>query len=175
MRVLTAVWQRPELRFVVVYLVILTIGFFILALNPVNEILVVPFTAAVARVAGWLLGLLGEQITLENCVISSPRFSVAIYNGCNGLITSLIFVAGIVSFPASIKAKLAGAAGGLLAIGLLNQVRIISLYYIGAFYPRLFSEAHTVVWQSIVILFGVAAWVFWAWRFGAPQASTSSS
>jgi len=96
--------------------------------------------------------------------VSSPRFAVTIYNGCNGLITSLIFIAGVLAFPARTTAKLIGVAGGLLAIQVVNLVRIVSLFYIGIFLPDWFNDAHIFVWQSLVILAGVALWVIWANR-----------
>ena len=37
---------------------------------------------------------------------------------------------------------------------LFNLVRIVSLFYIGIHFPKLFEDWHTVVWQVLVILFG---------------------
>ena len=36
----------------------------------------------------------------------------------------------------------------------MNLVRIVSLFYIGIHWPKLFDETHTVVWQIGVILSG---------------------
>ena len=44
----------------------------------------------------------------------------------------------------------------------------MSLFYIGVFLPRFFSESHVFIWQSIVIVFGVTLWVLWAHRYGTP-------
>ena len=49
-------------------------------------------------------------------MLKSPRFAVTIYNGCNGLITSLIFISGVLAFPARWRAKLIGVVGGLGSI-----------------------------------------------------------
>ena len=45
------------------------------------------------------------------------------------------------------------------------MVRILSLYYIGVFWPRFFRAAHGYVWQSIVILLSMVIWIYWAERF----------
>lgn len=157
-----AVWERPEWRFLALFLLILTVSFTVIALRPVNDAVVDPYTGFVARLSGAVLRLFGEDITVAGCDLRSPRFSVTIYNGCNGLITSLIFISGVLAFPASWRAKAVGAVGGLLAIQLINLVRIVSLFYIGVYLPEYFSQSHIFVWQSIVILAGVTLWIVWA-------------
>jgi exosortase H (IPTLxxWG-CTERM-specific) len=159
---LRRLWARPESRFLIVFLALLIGGFFVIALQPVNDAVVVPFTAGVAAVSGTVLQLFEDDLTVVGCDLRSPRFAVTIYNGCNGLITSLIFVAGVLAFPARIRAKAIGVVVGLIAIQLVNLVRIVALFYTGVYLPDLFDESHLVVWQSIVILFGVALWITWA-------------
>jgi exosortase H (IPTLxxWG-CTERM-specific) len=161
-------WRRPESRFLILFLSILGISFTVVALRPVNDAFVVPYTTLIAKVSGIILGLLGEDITINGCVLRSPRFAVTIYNGCNGLITSLIFVSGVLAFPARWSAKVIGFIGGLLAIQAINLVRIISLFYIGIYFPKLFNSSHIFIWQSLVILAGVTLWITWAHLFGAP-------
>ena len=161
-------WRRPELRFLVLFLAILGVSFTAIAVKPVNDTIIVPYTAFIARLSGAVLRLLGENATVDSCVVRSPRFAVTIYNGCNGLITSLIFISGVLAFPARWGAKVAGVLGGLVAIQLINLIRIISLFYIGIYLPSFFNQSHIFIWQSVVILAGVALWVTWAHRFGAP-------
>lgn len=159
---LRSLWQRPDTRFLVLFLGILLGAFTTIALQTVNDAVVIPYTAFIARVSGALLGLLGEDITVTGCKLASPRFAVTIYNGCNGLITSLIFVSGVLAFPATWRAKAIGIVGGLLAIQVINQIRIVSLFYIGVFLPDYFDESHILIWQSLVILAGVGLWIAWA-------------
>ena len=171
---LRALWRRPESRFLILFLSILGISFTVIALRPVNDSFVVPYTTLIAKVSGTVLGLFGEDITINGCLLRSPRFAVTIYNGCNGLITSLIFVSGVLAFPARWSAKIIGVVGGLLAIQAINLVRIISLFYIGVYLPDLFNSAHIFIWQSLVILAGVTLWIVWAHMFAStkkPEAS----
>jgi exosortase H (IPTLxxWG-CTERM-specific) len=161
-------WRRPDTRFLILFLTILGVSFTVIALRPVNDAIVVPYTAWIARVSGAVLRLFGESATVSGCVVSSPRFAVTIFNGCNGLITSLIFISGVLAFPARWPAKLIGVAGGLLAIQVINLVRIVSLFYIGIFFPALFNDAHTSIWQSVVILAGVGLWIGWAHFLAGP-------
>jgi exosortase H (IPTLxxWG-CTERM-specific) len=161
-------WQRPEIRFVVLFLGILGVSFTVIALRQVNDAVVEPYTALIARMSGASLRLFGEAATVSGCEVSSPRFAVTIFNGCNGLIASLIFGSAVLAFPASWKAKLIGVAGGLAAIQIINLVRILSLFYIGVYLPRFFNDAHVMVWQSVVLVLGAAMWVVWAGR-AAPR------
>jgi exosortase H (IPTLxxWG-CTERM-specific) len=163
-----ALWQRQEWRFLILFLLILTISFTVIGLRPVNDAVVDPYTGVIARMSGTVLRLFGEDITVAGCDLRSPRFSVTIYNGCNGLITSLIFISGVLAFPAGWRAKAVGAVGGLLAIQLINLVRIVSLYYIGVYFPEYFNQSHIFVWQSVVILAGVTLWIVWAHHAAAP-------
>jgi len=165
-------WQKPEARFLILFLTILGVSFTVVALRQVNDAFVTPYTAVIARMSGLVLRIFGEKATVTGCVVSSPRFAVTIYNGCNGLITSLIFISGVLAFPARASAKLIGVIGGLLAIQLINLVRIVSLFYIGIFLPQHFSDAHIFVWQSLVIIAGISLWIVWAHKFALPQESS---
>jgi exosortase H (IPTLxxWG-CTERM-specific) len=158
-------WQRPEARFLMLFLSILGLSFAVVALKQVDDALITPYTNVIARMSAIVLRLLGENATVSGCVVSSSRFAVTIYNGCNGLITSLIFVSGVLAIPARWSSKVIGIVGGLLAIQLVNLMRIVSLFYIGVFFPDHFDDAHVYIWQSLVIVTGISLWVLWARRF----------
>ncbi len=164
-------WQshRQEIVFLTVFVVILGVGFTLLSLNSINDHVIEPFTAGVARVSGVALNLIGQDIEMQGTVIRNPRFGVNIENGCNGVETMIIFLAAVLAFPASWKSRAVGLALGLVAIQFVNLVRVVALFLTGAYFPKFFDSSHTVVWQTIVILFGVFLWIFWANRFAAPQ------
>jgi exosortase H (IPTLxxWG-CTERM-specific) len=169
---LRELWQKPEARFLILFLTILGVSFTVVALRQIDDIFVTPYTAVIARMSGFVLRLFGEKAVVADCVVSSPRFAVTIYNGCNGLITSLIFISAVLAFPARFSAKLIGVIGGLLAIQLINLVRIISLFYIGVFLPQLFEDVHIFIWQSLVIIAGISLWIVWAHIFALPRDSS---
>lgn len=152
------------------YVIILSVGFFILALRPVDARVVNPYTTFVAHEAKTVLNLFGEHATVRKQILSSPRFSVAIYNGCNGLEAILIFASGVLAFPATAARKAAGLLLGFLAIQIANIVRVVSLFYIGVFKPAWFSAAHVFIWQSIIILLGVVLWLIWVNRYALAPA-----
>ena len=81
----------------------------------------------------------------------------------------LIFLAAVLAFPAPWRARLVGLAVGAVAIQAVNLVRVVALYLTGAYFPAWFDASHTVVWQTVVILFSVLLWILWANRLGAPS------
>jgi exosortase H (IPTLxxWG-CTERM-specific) len=160
---------RREITFLVVFLVLLAASFTLISWQPVNDGVIVPFTAGVATVSGWTLDLLGQQVTMSGTVIRSPRFAVNIENGCNGVETMLIFLSAVLAFPAPWRSRLLGVVIGMVAIQLVNLVRVVALFLTGAYLPDLFNASHTVVWQTVVILCGVLLWILWADRFARPR------
>ena len=68
------------------------------------------------------------------------------------------------------KSRLTGLALGILAIQVINLVRVVALFLTGVYFPKIFDTSHTVIWQTIVILCGVLLWIFWANRFATPPA-----
>ena len=160
--------NRRELTFLILFMALLGGGFTLISVNWVNDHAVEPFTAGIARTSGAALGLLGQDVRMEGTVIRNARFAVNIRNGCNGVEAMLIFLAAVLAFPASWKSRLSGLALGILAIQAVNLVRVVALFLTGVYFPRLFDTSHTVIWQTVVILFGVLLWIFWANRFAAP-------
>jgi exosortase H (IPTLxxWG-CTERM-specific) len=154
--------RRSPARFLLTFAGLLFVFYFLIAIHPVNDRVVVPFTAAVAKASGVVLNAMGERVRVSGTTISAATFSVNIENGCNGLETALLLAAAVLAFPATWPQRAVGFFGGFAAIQVLNLVRVASLFWIGAHRPRWFGSAHAVVWQSIVVLAGVALFVFWA-------------
>lgn len=154
--------RRQQVTFLVVFAGLVILGFTLLSVAWVDAHVVTPFTAGVATASGVLLDLLGQDITQQGTILRSPEFAVNIANGCNGLETTLIFLAAVLAFPASWRARGLGLVLGLAAIQAINLVRVAALFLTGAYFPELFDTSHTVIWQTVVILSGVLLWLLWA-------------
>jgi exosortase H (IPTLxxWG-CTERM-specific) len=158
--------QRSQVLFLVKFFVILVAAYLLIAWSPVNDNVIVPFTKAIASTSGALLHVLGEGVKVSGTTINGPRFGVNINNGCNGVEAMLILLACIVSFPASWRARLVGLLLGAIAVQFLNAIRIITLYLLGAYHPRLFDLFHTAVWQIVIILAAIGFFLVWSSRVG---------
>ena len=167
-------WRR-EIVFLVVFLALLAASFTLVSWTPVNDHVIEPFTAGVARVSGATLTLLGQDVTMRGTIIESPSFAVNIRNGCNGVETMLIFLSAVLAFPAPWKARAIGLVFGIVAIQAVNLLRVVALFYTGAYFPAWFDTSHTVIWQSLVILAGVLLWILWADRVARPKPAAASA
>jgi exosortase H (IPTLxxWG-CTERM-specific) len=156
--------RRKSLLFLARFVALLVVFYFLVAWNPINDAVIVPFTSGIAQVSGAILAALGEKVSVAGTEIRSGAFSVQIENGCNGVEAALLFGSAVLAFPASWKRRLLGLALGFAAIQALNLVRVVSLFWIGAHRPALFKASHTVIWQSVVVLTSVLLFLFWASR-----------
>lgn len=160
----TADSRRRSLGFLARFLALLVLFYVIVASNPVNDAVVVPFTAGIAAVSGGFLNALGETVAIAGTELRSGAFAVNIENGCNGVETALLFCSAVLAFPAAWRRRLVGLFVGFLAIQAVNLVRVVTLFWVGLHRPALFHSSHTVLWQSVVVLFGVLLFLFWAAR-----------
>ena len=117
------------------------------------------FTAAST---GAILKLFGDEAVVNGSLISSPDFSIRIILECTGLVPLAIFLPAITAYPSTVKQKLVGAAMAIAGIYLINLVRTVSLFYVGAYLPRFLDTAHFLVWQCLIMLFAIILWFLWA-------------
>ena len=166
--------KKPQVLFLVKFFAVLIAAYLVIAWSPVNDNVIVPFTAGIARTSGALLKLIGEDVAVTGTVIRSSRFAVNINNGCNGVEAMLILLASIVAFPASLKARAIGLALGALAVQALNAIRIITLYLLGAYQPKLFDLFHTAVWQIVIIMAAIGFFLAWSARVAPARVANSA-
>ena len=141
------------------------VGFYALvAIQPVNDAVVVPFTALLVKISAGILQAIGEQVFTRGTVIQSALFAVDVKNGCNGIEAALLLVAAMLAFPAPAKARALGLAVGLAAIQAVNLVRIVSLFWLGAHRRDVFDLFHAAVWQTLLILLAVGIFLAWGKR-----------
>lgn len=154
--------MKRETRFLVLFAVTLIGSFALIAWNPVNDHVIVPFTEMLTEVSAATLRLIGQPVEVRSTIMGTPEFLVDVKNGCNGVEAMLILLAAIVAFPASWKSRLSGLAIGSLVIQALNLVRIDSLYLLGLYHPRLFELFHGAIWQIAIVLVAVVYFLIWS-------------
>ena len=164
--------QRTQVLFLVKFFAILIAAYLLIAWNPVNDHVIVPFTHGVAQVSGAVLRAMGQPVTVDGTIIRSARFGVNINNGCNGVEAMLILLASILAFPASMKARAMGLLLGAIVVQILNAIRIVTLYLLGAYQPKLFDLFHTAVWQILIILSAIAFFLIWSARVAPNRLAT---
>ena len=153
-------------RFFVVFVVVLAVMFG-LELTPwAQAYFVVPWTNALAAISTSIVTLFDPNVVASGKVIRSATngFAVSIEAGCNGVEATLVLFAAILAFPAPKRHKVIGLVIGVLAVQLLNIVRVISLFYIGQWNLEVFEWAHQYVWQALIMLDVLIVWLIWVRR-----------
>jgi exosortase/archaeosortase family protein len=87
--------------------------------------------------------------------------------GCDGVEAASLYLAGVLAFPTTWKARLIGLAVGVPLIQVINLGRLVGLYYAGIYMPSAAETMHVYVAQTVVILFSTAILVFWLARVAA--------
>lgn len=165
---------QGRFAFIAKFAIALTVFFAVIALNPVNDRVVVPLTETCVRLTAFLLVALHEPVAVAGTVIRSSRFALDVRNGCNGVEAMLLLAAAIVAFPATLRSRLTGLVAGCVAIQILNLVRVTSLVWLGEHHRNLFDFVHVGVWQSIVILAAVSMFVFWSLKLAEKRVPKSA-
>jgi exosortase H (IPTLxxWG-CTERM-specific) len=156
---------RPRVIFVAKFAAALIVLYAVVAFNQVNDRVIVPFTEGVAFCSAFLLRAVEGGVTATGTVMRSPTFALDVQNGCNGVEATILLVAAIAAFPATLRSRLAGVAAASVAVVLLNLVRLSSLFWLGEHYRSLFDLFHVAVWQSLVVLAAIAIFFLWSLRF----------
>jgi exosortase H (IPTLxxWG-CTERM-specific) len=127
---------------------------------------VVPWTNALAGVSRSLVTLFDGHVVATGNVIrsTSNNFAVSIEAGCNGVEATLVLIAAMLAFPAPWKHRVLGIVAGVLAVQLLNVLRVISLFYLGQWDRQIFEWAHLYVWQALIMLDVLVVWLIWVRR-----------
>lgn len=165
------------LRFIFLFLLYLAILFGLELLRPVDAHVILPFTAAIAKISVGLVGLFDSHAVAFGKVLQSTSngFAISIERGCNGVEAVIILVAAMLAFPAPWKHRLIGIGLGFLAIQVLNLVRIISLFYLGQWNRVWFDWFHLYLWQALIVLDALIAFLIWLRYLPRPVPSPAAA
>jgi exosortase H (IPTLxxWG-CTERM-specific) len=153
-------------RFFILFVVLLA-ALFGLELTPwAQDWLIVPWTNALATISTWIVTLFDGNVEATGKIMRSTTngFAVSIEAGCNGVEATLVLLAAMLAFPAPWRYKALGLVIGVLAVQLLNILRVVSLFYLGQWNYDVFEWAHLYVWQALIMLDVLVVWLIWVRR-----------
>ena len=162
--------HRQEIKFLALFLALLLGSFTVIAFKPVNDHVIEPFTAGVAKASGFVLAAIGQGTEMSGTIIRNQRFRGEIQRLQRR--RSLCWIYGAAVSPSAACAPASGLPARHVAIQIVNLVRVVALPD-RAYLPSLFDSSHTVIWQTIVILSSVLLWIYWAQRI-VPRAQAAS-
>lgn len=151
------------LRFFLLFITIQLTLFGINMLGVVQQHLVLPWTALLARICVALVTLFDSTAAAAGKVLwnTVTGFGVSIEPGCNGIEACIVLFAAVLAFPSTWRHKLVGLVAGFVAVQALNVVRVISLFYLGQWNTDVFNFAHEFLWQALIMLDVLIVWLLW--------------
>ena len=120
-----------------------------------------PILDLYSSISAGILNIFGFGVDARGSLLSSTSFSVSIEEGCDAIAPAILYAISVLIFPIAWSLRWKGFLFGLLAIAILNIIRIISLYLIGVYVPSLFEFMHVEFWQAVFIVFTVGLWIYW--------------
>lgn len=160
--------NSKALRFLSFFILVFGVCYFLFGLAPgVRLGIIKPFTVFLAKAVSTIISLFGASVWTEGTIVRSTSYSINIAMGCDGIEASCLFLAGVLAFPTSWRAKLIGAGMGIPAIQVINLTRLVALYYAGLYLPSIAEGLHVYVAQTIVILLSTGLLIFWLERFAS--------
>jgi len=154
--------KRRLIAFVVTFLGILLVGAILypyFSIHLAEELR--GFMALTAQICGGIISLGYNDVAVSDRYMTFRGFSVEIIEECTGIFEMLIFLAALISYPASWRSKLAGFLLGIPALYLFNVIRIVFLTVVGVYHRDLFDFMHLYFWQATLILMITTVWVLW--------------
>lgn len=159
--------NRKPLRFLALFVLIFATCYLLFGVIPRVRLGVInPYTEFLANAVAAIINLFGADAVANGALVSSPRYSMDIAMGCDGVEASCLYLAGVLAFPTSWRARLIGLMIGVPLIQAINLARLVGLYYVGMYLPSVAGQIHDYVAQTIVILLSTAILIFWLERFG---------
>ena len=109
-----------------------------------------------------LLGLLGVSHTLDDTLLHLvDGISLNVIDECTGIYELFVYAGCVMAYPTSSNKKLAGIIFGIPAMFGINMVRLVSLAFVGLWFPSMFGYVHYYLWQVTLILLVVFVMLVW--------------
>jgi exosortase/archaeosortase family protein len=119
---------------------------------------------ALAGSGAWLARLTGGSGRAIGDQIGVAGLSMDINYECTGVYVVLILFVFLFAYPASWRARLLGAVVGVVALTVVNILRIAFLVRIAELAPDLFAYFHEYVWQGVFLVLVIAYAMTWVER-----------
>ena len=141
-------------RFVTIFALTLLALFTLEMLHSVQQAVIQPFTGLLATLSASLIIPFDEAVVASGRVIehTTNQFAVSIEAGCNGVEATIVLVAAVAAFPATLWQKCGAIVLGFIAIQAMNLLRIISLFYLGQWNLDIFTWTHLYLWPVLIML-----------------------
>ncbi|MBT4510760.1 MAG: archaeosortase/exosortase family protein [Chloroflexi bacterium] len=126
-----------------------------------NNSILDPLLNLNAWLATSVWNIFGNSAQTEGVLVTSNKFCFEVTAECTSIIPAAILISAIIAWPSTTRERLYGVMFGIVALFITNQVRILTLFYIGSSYPNYLDIAHYYIWQGLVVMLALGLWLFW--------------
>jgi exosortase family protein XrtM len=115
------------------------------------------------------LAVPGEGVVAVEGTLRSPKATLNIVRGCDGAGVAFLLIAAVLAFAAGWKQKLLGITGAVVLTYVLNQGRVIGLYFVAAYRYDWFNLLHNYLIPTFIIVVCCMFFAWWAsWSLRPP-------
>lgn len=121
------------------------------------------------KTAAWSIHTITPEVAVEavGTRLKAPGGGINIINGCEGTEVLFLLIAAFASAQLPWRARLGGLLAGTLLVFVLNQGRILALFYAYRSDKALFDLLHGTVAPLLLIALSALFFLFWLARYGA--------
>ncbi len=118
--------------------------------------------AGAASVIEWFAP--GERVAVDSNRLTSPRAVLEIVRGCDGSGVLFLLFAAVLALRAGPRHTATGLLGALLLVYLLNQLRVVGLYFVAAYRGEWFTPLHGYLAPTLFVVIAALYFAWWAAR-----------
>lgn len=149
------------MRFFVVFAALLSV-FYCVYLPTSQSRPYAKYLEVLAEVCGAVLRTLAQDASVSEASIISPLFTVEIVPGCDGLEALALFGCAVLASPVVWRRRIVFLLSGAIVLMTVNVIRLVSLFYIGVYFPNALDRVHWDLWPGFLIVAIFACWFIWA-------------
>lgn len=120
------------------------------------------------KTAASLINMLDPVISVQavGSRLKAEGGGINILNGCEGIEVVFLLACAMLVAPIAWRARLLGLVAGSLVVFILNQGRVLALFYAFRIDRGIFDILHGVIAPLLMILAAGAFFAFWLSRYG---------
>ena len=168
-------FKSPAVQYLGLFALLAITLFSVLATPWAERLFVQPFTQLLVDICALVLAPFDSRVLAQGDILrfSDGHGEVQVLAGCNAVEVCALLIAAILAFPGRLRDGLIGAAVGVIALQLVNLLRIISLLYLSRGSESMFEFFHHYVWDAMIGLEGLLVFFFWTrWQSRQPGKSS---
>ncbi|MBF0235480.1 MAG: archaeosortase/exosortase family protein [Desulfamplus sp.] len=150
-------------KFILTYILLMSLFLLLIGMESITNIIDINgiYTTMIITLSAFFINCFGEAKVLSGSIIQLNNVALNVGFGCNGLEAFMIYIAAILSFPATKFDKLAGIVIGFIILQVINILRIVALGLVGIYLQEYFDYFHIYVAQGMMIVVSFIIFLLW--------------